>query len=77
MLILRTILMMIKNIHPVLRKQELLIEKNIPKKRKIVNVVTPPAKKQRTKGPQEFKCETCDKNFSRKFTLQRHMNNKH
>ena len=44
--------MMIKNIHPVLRKQELLIEKNIPKKRKIVYVVTPPAKKQRTKGPQ-------------------------
>ena len=51
--------------------------KNIPKKRKIVNVVTPPAKKQRTKGPQEFKCETGDTNFSRKFTLQRHMNNKH
>ena len=40
-------------------------------------VVTPPAKKQRTKGPQEFKCETCDTNFSRNLTLQHHMNNKH
>ena len=70
--------MMIKNIHPVLRRNKsCLLKKTLKKRSKIVNVVTPPAKKQRTKGPQEFKCETCDKNFSRKFTLQRHMNNKH
>ena len=49
--------------HSIEEEQELRIEKNIPKKRKIVIVVTSPAKKQRRKGPQKFKCETCDTIF--------------